>query len=181
MADPFSKTAWSHALVRPPPPRTEIGTLLKSSRGGRRNHHLSFSHPGPHAAGRNTTPCGISPIVAIRQSAMRSLRASATIIVLRRRGAPSTRALNQPLLAPPRAALVGRPGDPGVARHGAIAPTPRHHLVHQHVRRLDAETKRASEGADRRVGPVVRSVLNAFEPRFLDCGDLLAQQAARSS
>ena len=52
-----------------------------------------------HAAGRNTTPCGISPIVVIRQSAMRSLRASATTIVLRRPGAPSTRALNQSVSA----------------------------------------------------------------------------------
>jgi hypothetical protein len=29
-----------------PPPRIEIGAPLKSSRAGRRNHHLSFSHPG---------------------------------------------------------------------------------------------------------------------------------------
>src|ERR1700726_2564017 len=52
-----------------------------------------------HAAGRITTPCGISPIVAMRQSAMRSLRASATTIFLRRPGAPSTRALNQSVSA----------------------------------------------------------------------------------
>ena len=36
-----------------------------------------------HDAGRKTTPCGISPVVTRRQSAMSSLRASATIIVLR--------------------------------------------------------------------------------------------------
>jgi len=35
-------------------------------------------------AGRRSTPCGISPAVANRQSAMRSLRASATIMVFRR-------------------------------------------------------------------------------------------------
>jgi hypothetical protein len=36
-----------------------------------------------HDAGRKTTPCGISPFVTRRQRAMSSLRASATIIVLR--------------------------------------------------------------------------------------------------
>ena len=34
-------------------------------------------------AGRKTTPCGTSPVATRRQRAMRSLRASATIIVLR--------------------------------------------------------------------------------------------------
>ena len=36
-----------------------------------------------HDAGRKTTPSGTSPVVTRRQSAMSSLRASATIIVLR--------------------------------------------------------------------------------------------------
>jgi hypothetical protein len=36
-----------------------------------------------HDAGRRTTPCGTSPIVTRRQRAISSLRASATIIVLR--------------------------------------------------------------------------------------------------
>jgi hypothetical protein len=36
-----------------------------------------------YGAGRNMTPSGISPVVAMRQSAMSSFRASATIIVLR--------------------------------------------------------------------------------------------------
>src|SRR5260221_539253 len=43
---------------------------------------LSF-HAVVHDAGRNTTPCGTSPLVTRRQRAMSSLRASATIIVLR--------------------------------------------------------------------------------------------------
>src|SRR5215471_3654790 len=43
---------------------------------------LSF-HAVAHDAGRNTTPCGTSPLVTRRQRAMSSLRASATIIVLR--------------------------------------------------------------------------------------------------
>ena len=41
-------------------------------------------------AGRRTTPCGISPVVTRCQSAMSSLRASATIIVLRVLPRPST-------------------------------------------------------------------------------------------
>jgi hypothetical protein len=36
-----------------------------------------------HAAARRTRPSGTSPVVASRQSAIRSLRASATIMVLR--------------------------------------------------------------------------------------------------
>src|SRR4051794_12296541 len=36
-----------------------------------------------HVAARSETPSGISPVVAMRQSAISSLRASATIIVLR--------------------------------------------------------------------------------------------------
>ena len=50
------------------PPQTLIGVSLS---------------PFFYAAGRNITPSGISPVVAMRQSAMSSLRASATIIVLR--------------------------------------------------------------------------------------------------
>src|SRR5215468_12490508 len=49
---------------------------------------LSF-HAVVHDAGRNTTPCGTSPLVTRRQRAMSSLRASATIIVLRVLARPS--------------------------------------------------------------------------------------------
>jgi len=49
-----------------------------------------------YAAGRKITPSGISPVVAMRHSAMSSLRASATIIVLRVPLRPSAaRVLNQ--------------------------------------------------------------------------------------
>ncbi len=69
------------------------------------HRHLGSSSAGPASAaklvvllllsavdshaGRNTTPCGTSPVVANRHSAMRSLRASATIIVLRVLARPS--------------------------------------------------------------------------------------------
>ena len=49
---------------------------------------LSF-HAVVHDAGRNTTPCGTSSLVTRRQRAMSSLRASATIIVLRVLARPS--------------------------------------------------------------------------------------------
>ena len=44
---------------------------------------LSFFCAVAYDAGRRTTPCGISPVVTSCQRAMSSLRASATIIVLR--------------------------------------------------------------------------------------------------
>src|SRR6266516_765819 len=40
-------------------------------------------HAVAYCAGRKTTPCGTSPFSTRRQSAISSLRASATIIVLR--------------------------------------------------------------------------------------------------
>src|ERR1700751_5078138 len=49
---------------------------------------LSF-HAVVHDAGRNTTPCGTSLLVTRRQRAMSSLRARATIIVLRVLARPS--------------------------------------------------------------------------------------------
>ena len=46
------------------------------------------------AAGRRATPCGISPVVTIRHSATSSLRANATIMVLR---VPLRRSCHAPL------------------------------------------------------------------------------------
>src|SRR5258708_26083049 len=57
---------------------------------------LSF-HAVAHDAGRSTMPCGTSPLVTRRQSAMSSLRASATIIVLRVLARPSAVSAANPL------------------------------------------------------------------------------------
>jgi hypothetical protein len=116
-----------------------------------------------HAAGRKMTPSGTSPVVTRRHSAMSSLRASATIIVLRVLPRPSAvRASNYfakalsfwnlikhqanwimprrtrafPARARPRSRrrLPLSSGEPGVAGDGlAIAQVTREDLVDQHV------------------------------------------------
>ncbi len=55
------------------------------SRRARRNGMLvQFVYGAGQSAGRSTTPLGTSPLVTMRQSAMSSLRASATIIFVLR-------------------------------------------------------------------------------------------------
>ena len=68
-----------HVGLRTPPPRIGIGP----GRCRFEPQEMCRCLPSSYAAGRNITPSGISPVVAMRQSAMSSLRASATIIVLR--------------------------------------------------------------------------------------------------
>jgi hypothetical protein len=68
-----------------------------SFRAGRSETLCACAHclRGAYAACRSTTPCGTSPVVTMRQSAMSSLRASATIIfVLRAPLAPSVSVRN---------------------------------------------------------------------------------------
>jgi hypothetical protein len=62
-----------------PPPRIVIDGPSAQADGCRIYLRVSDQH----YAGRRTTPCGMSPIVTNRHSAMRSLRASATTMVLR--------------------------------------------------------------------------------------------------
>ena len=69
-----------HVELRRPPPRIGIGSGRRSPPRTPRDVSLSLFC---HAAGRNIMPSGISPVVAMRHSAMSSFRASATIIVLR--------------------------------------------------------------------------------------------------
>jgi hypothetical protein len=65
-----------------PPPRIMIGNCASSAAP---NPVCPFSfYSVAHLAGRNSTPSGISPVVTRRHSAIRSLRASATIIVVLR-------------------------------------------------------------------------------------------------
>src|SRR5215467_15818645 len=68
-----------------PPPRIVIDYRASSKR--RCRTYFSFLDLVlllAHAAGRNSTPSGISPVVTSRHSAISSLRASATIIVVLR-------------------------------------------------------------------------------------------------
>src|SRR6266481_2561726 len=72
-----------------PPPRIVIGYLAHQTQSAA-EPRLSFlvleccSLEFAHAAGRNSTPSGTSPVVTRRHSAISSLRASATIIVVLR-------------------------------------------------------------------------------------------------
>ena len=79
----------SHGFyVGAPPPRIHRQTpLARAAKPFALS--LLFRHAVAHDAGRNTTPCGTSPLVTRRQRAMSSLRASATIIVLRVLARPS--------------------------------------------------------------------------------------------
>jgi hypothetical protein len=59
-------------LVGLPPPRIMIGDQSCQWHGGHRNLHICASSYGiGHGGCRNTTPCGTSPVLTIRQSAMR--------------------------------------------------------------------------------------------------------------
>jgi hypothetical protein len=81
----------SHAIAGSPSPRIVKGAAASAASGSKWFVHCLLAHA--HIAGRSETPSGISPVVTMRQSAMRSLRAKATIIVLRNRRPSAVRAL----------------------------------------------------------------------------------------
>ena len=68
-------------------------SFSESDENGTRTPNCLFEFPRPAQAGcRNAKPAGISPTETMRQNAMSSFRASATIIfVLRAAGGPSVR------------------------------------------------------------------------------------------
>src|SRR6266550_629953 len=67
-----------------PPPRIVNSAVgWKSARAPNGTDCYARSSKPFQAAGRKTTPSNVSPVVTKRQSAMTSLRASATIMVLR--------------------------------------------------------------------------------------------------
>ena len=73
------------ALLGSPPPRIVIGSLSRQVRD--RAPKLYVYTPLnqlAQAAGRSMTPAGISPVVTMRQRAISSFRASATIMVVLR-------------------------------------------------------------------------------------------------
>ena len=67
----------------PPPRIVNSAVVLKSQRAPNGAEWYARSGKPFQDAGRKTTPSSGSPVVTKRQSAMTSLRASATIIVLR--------------------------------------------------------------------------------------------------
>src|ERR1700720_2990534 len=67
----------------PPPPIVNSAVVVKSQRAPNGAEWYARSGKPFQDAGRKTTPSSGSPVVTKRQSAMISLRASATIMVLR--------------------------------------------------------------------------------------------------
>src|SRR5207344_324684 len=84
-AGPFSQRHCSHSRMRIAA-TSDHRRLPGASSAVRGRTCLSFLVLASvaHGAGRNTTPSGISPVVTRRHSAISSLRASATIIVVLR-------------------------------------------------------------------------------------------------
>src|SRR5258706_13500671 len=71
-------------VLRFPPPRIVNSAVREKPARAPNGAEWSARSGKPfQAAGRKTTPSSVSPVVTKRQSAMTSLRASATIIVLR--------------------------------------------------------------------------------------------------
>ena len=96
MAGPFWERHRSHVGLRVTATSDRSRQAVVKARG-RRNRLFSLLVEQAHgqAGWRSTTPSGSSPAVTIRHSAITSLRASATIIVvLRAPFAPSVRSRN---------------------------------------------------------------------------------------
>jgi hypothetical protein len=82
---------WDGVTAMPASGHRHLGSLpvpgghaANGHRLGSDNHSPAITRrPAIHSAGRSTTPSGTSPMVASRHNPMSSLRASATIIVLR--------------------------------------------------------------------------------------------------
>ena len=86
--------------------------------------------------------------------------------------------LGEPLLPPPGAALLRRARQAGVAGYRpSVAQVAREDLVHQHVRRLDADADHACQQPNHRVRPFFGCLLQSFEARLLDLGDLAGHEA----
>ncbi len=79
----FRAASRAKGQVGTPPPRTVIGGSSREADGHRNCLRLLLLISSPHDAERRTIPCGTSPVARNRHSAMSSLRASATTMVLR--------------------------------------------------------------------------------------------------
>ena len=121
-AGPFSQSA-SNARFEygfPPPRIVNSAVVLKSQRE-RRNGAKCYARSGKpfQDAGRKTTPSSSSPVVTKRQSAMISLRASATIMALR---VPLRLSGCGAIPQCERALLLKHQKAPGELDHGAADP-----------------------------------------------------------
>ena len=105
----------------PPPRIVNSAVVLKSERAPNGAECYARSGKPFQDAGRKTTPSSGSPVVTKRQSAMTSLRASATIIVLRVPRRLS--AVRAPIPQCQRALLLKQPKAPGESDHAAADPS----------------------------------------------------------
>src|ERR1700730_6936515 len=93
MGPSFKRGLQAIVLFGSPSPRIQIGNAYAAI-AGRSAFLGSMQDVGTHAEARRTTPSGSSPVLVKRQSAIRSFRASATIMVFRVPGAFSVRKWN---------------------------------------------------------------------------------------
>ena len=82
-AGPFSQSASSAMFEYGVPPPRIVNSAVRRKASASTDQVKGDALPGLQPAGRRTTPSNVSPVVTKRQSAMISLRASATIMVLR--------------------------------------------------------------------------------------------------
>src|SRR6266550_3498074 len=171
------------------PPRTVIGDPSQADGLGQ-NCWVPSASSG-HCAGRRMTPSGTTPSRTSRHRAIRSLRAKATIMVLRVPRAFSVRARNHcakalsfwnmrnrhAILAALLPALVGRASEARITRYGAsIAQVSRQHLVHQHVGRLDANAHHTRQQAHHGMRSLAGFMLEVIQACALDLPDLIAHE-----
>src|ERR1700731_1032844 len=79
---------------------------------------------------------------------------------------PCVARLGKSFLLPSAAALIWRAGETSVARHSSSIPqTPRQDLMHQHVRRFDANANNTGEQSDHRMRFFLRRLFQALPTR----------------
>src|SRR6202022_2135066 len=135
-AGPFSPSA-SGPCQLPVPPTSDRQSAVRAERQRERRIGKMLVPEVFQPAGRRMTPSTVSPVVTKRQSAMSSLRANATIIVLRVPGRLSAvraryHCASALVLKPQKAPgeLDHAAADPGIAGSGeALFPPPRTALV----------------------------------------------------
>src|ERR1700676_2319038 len=83
----------------------------------------------------------------------------------------------QPFLPAFCAALVGRAREASITRQGpSVAHVSRQHLLHQHIRGLDANPDHARQQAQHCVWSIIRRLLETIQACLLDLADLITDQ-----
>src|ERR1700738_3966783 len=83
----------------------------------------------------------------------------------------------QPFLPAVCSALVGRAREASITRYRpSVAHVSRQHLLHQHVRGLDANPDHARQPAHHCVWSITRRLLETIQASLLDLADLIPDQ-----